>query len=153
ARRHHVHALGKQLRRAGAADATARAGDDGDAVFEAEVQALLRELWPSCPRMRASTPSFAKTWMAGTGPAMTNASAGVFEDVHARAGAVDEVEQSVVVAADVVRLHSLPVAGELRHVAADLLRTQGIAHVDGAQAGVEVGEEDEVRPRAFAADV
>ena len=76
--------------------------------------------------------------------------AGVFENVHAGAGAVDQIEPAVLVGADVVRLDGLLAVGQLRHVAADLLRPQRVADVDRAQAGVEIGEEHDVGPRAFA---
>jgi hypothetical protein len=42
ARDNDLSTLGKELGRAGAADATARPGDDGDAVFEAEVHCFLQ---------------------------------------------------------------------------------------------------------------
>src|SRR5262249_17343937 len=49
ARHDNVGALGQELRRAGAADADGRAGDDGDAVCEAEVH-VYTPLSPSLRR-------------------------------------------------------------------------------------------------------
>src|SRR3954470_12427681 len=51
-------------------------------------------------------------------PALTR----VLQNMHSRAGAVDQIEPAVLVGAYVIRLHRRPVAFQRRHVAADLLR-------------------------------
>src|SRR5262249_54740479 len=79
ARHDHMRALGQELGRTGPADADARAGDDGDAVLEAEVHCSLLRHARECGHPRFTSPG-AKTWMAGTSPAMTRKSARVFED-------------------------------------------------------------------------
>src|ERR1051326_194707 len=73
--------------------------------------------------------------------------------MHAGAPAVDQINAAVFVGADVVRLDRLLAFRRLRHVIADLGWTQRIAHVDRAQAGVEIGEKHEVCPRAVGRDV
>src|SRR5690242_21325707 len=68
---------------------------------------------------RLATMAESKTWMAGTSPAMTSPSPRVFQDVHAVAGAIDEIKPAVLVGSDVVRLHRLRALADLRHEAAD----------------------------------
>jgi hypothetical protein len=68
-------------------------------------------------------------------PANGEPLAGVFEDVHASAPAVDQVQAAVLVGADVVRLYGLLAGGQRRDVVADLLGVQRIADVDRAQSG------------------
>src|SRR5712692_8289733 len=85
--------------------------------------------------------------------------AGQSQDVHPRVGAVDDVDEPTVVGRDVVRLDDGPadVVHALERAAAEVggggrggdeeghvLRVVGIAHVDGAHAGVEVRDEDDL---------
>ena len=76
--------------------------------------------------------------MAGNARAAARASgrheelAGIFQNMHALAPAVDQVEPAVVVRADVVRLDARRAVGPFRHVAADLLGMQRVADVHGA---------------------
>src|SRR5262249_47685220 len=99
----------------------------------------------SAPTPDPSPPRFA--WGEGNPSAVPLP--GIFQNVHAGAPAVDQIDAAVLVGADVVRLDRLLAVGIFRHVTADFDRTERIAHVDRAQAGVEIGEEHEVRPRAF----
>src|SRR5215831_7639050 len=78
---------------------------------------------------------------------------GIFQNVHAGAGAVDQINPPVLIGADVVRLDGVLAVGEFRHIAADFLRPQHVAHIDRAQPGVEIGEEHDVGPRSFGSDV
>ena len=77
----------------------------------------------------------------------------IFQNVHALAPAVDQIEPAVVVRADVVRLDARRAVGPLRHVAADFFRMQRVADVDRAQAGVEIGQEHDVLPRPLGGQV
>src|SRR5262249_6711 len=63
----------------------------------------------------------------------------ISQNVHAGAGAVDQIDPSLVIGADVVRLNGVLAIREFRHIAADLLRPQHVADIDGAQAGVKIG--------------
>src|SRR5690606_34014932 len=70
--------------------------------------------------------------------------AGVLENVHARAPPVDQVKASELVGPDVVRLDAFLAVGDRGDVVSDLLGPQRVADVDGAQPGIEVGEEDQI---------
>src|SRR5690606_37924554 len=65
----------------------------------------------------------------------------------------DQVKASELVGPDVVRLDAFLAVGDRGDVMSDLLGPQRVADVDGAQPGIEVGEEDQVLPRAFRRDV
>jgi len=67
--------------------------------------------------------------------------------MHARAGAIDQIETTVLVRIDIVRLDGLLPVGQCRNVTADLFRPQHVAHIDRAKPGIEIGEEDGIGPR------
>ena len=74
-------------------------------------------------------------------------SAGIFHDIYARAPAVDDIEKTTLVGADIVGLDRLGTIGDSGHVAADLRGPQRVADIDGPQASIEIGDEDNFATR------
>ena len=73
--------------------------------------------------------------------------------MHPGTPTIDEVQAAVLVGTDVVGLDRFLRGRGCRHIAADFLRLERIAHVDGTQAGVEIGQEHQIGPRPFRCDV
>ena len=67
--------------------------------------------------------------------------------MHASPPAIDDIEQSTFIGADIVGLDRLGALGDGGHVAADLRGPQRVADIDGPQASIEIGDEDNFATR------